>query len=59
MIERIGAPVYEPPRHVRELGKLPPLVAFGPAMWGAILIGEEITDRFQREQVGDDSIQPR
>jgi hypothetical protein len=44
---------------VRELGKLPPLVAFGPAMWGAILIGEEITDRFQREQVGDYSIQPR
>jgi len=27
-------------------------------MWGAILIGEEITDRYQREMAADDSIQP-
>jgi hypothetical protein len=33
-------------------------VAHGPAMWGAILIGEEITDRYQREMVADGEIQP-
>jgi hypothetical protein len=27
-------------------------------MWGAILIGEELTDRYQREMVNDESIQP-
>jgi hypothetical protein len=27
-------------------------------MWGAILIGEEVTDRYQREVVADESIQP-
>jgi hypothetical protein len=27
-------------------------------MWGAILIGEEITDRYEREMAADDSIQP-
>jgi len=27
-------------------------------MWGAILIGEELTDRYQREMVTDESVQP-
>jgi hypothetical protein len=58
MIERIGAPMYGPPQHVHTLGKLLPTLARGPAMWGAILIGEEITDRYQRELVNDESIQP-
>jgi para-aminobenzoate N-oxygenase AurF len=58
MIERLGTPVYGPPRHVQRLGSILPAVARGPAMWGAVLIGEEITDRFQREMVGDESIQP-
>src|SRR5260221_8071758 len=29
-----------------------PFLAHGPAMWGAVLIGEEVIDRFQREMVG-------
>jgi P-aminobenzoate N-oxygenase AurF len=58
MIERMGAPVYGPPRHVHAAGKLLPTLARGPAMWGAILLGEEITDRYQRELIGDESIQP-
>lgn len=58
MIERIGAPVYGPPAQVHTLGKLLPTLAHGPAMWGAILLGEEITDRYQRELVNDESIQP-
>lgn len=58
MIERMGTPTYGPPARIRKLGDLLPTMASGPAMWGAILIGEEIPDRFQREQASDDSIQP-
>jgi hypothetical protein len=58
MIEWMGTPRYGPPARVQAIGNLLPALARGPAMWGAILIGEEIPDRFQREQVDDDSIQP-
>ncbi len=58
MIDKIGTPVYGPPRHIRALGNLLPAIATGPSAWAAILIGEEIPDRFQREQVDADSIQP-
>jgi hypothetical protein len=58
MIEWMGTPRYGPPAKVQAIGNLLPALARGPAMWGAILIGEEIPDRFQREQVDDDSIQP-
>jgi para-aminobenzoate N-oxygenase AurF len=58
MIERMGTPAYGPSRHVHALGNLLSGLARGPAMWGAILLGEEITDRYQRELVGDESIQP-
>ena len=34
------------------------MLARGPAMWGAILLGEEVTDRIQREMVADESVQP-
>jgi hypothetical protein len=58
MIEKLGTPVYGPPAHIRALASLAPTLVRGPSMWGAILIGEEIPDRFQREQVADESIQP-
>ncbi len=58
LIERLGTPVYGPPRRVQAMGNLLPALARGPAMWGAVLIGEEITDRFQREMVDDETIQP-
>ena len=58
LIEWMGVPYYRPPRHVHALGRLLTSTAHGPAMWGAILIGEEITDRYQREMVADDSMQP-
>jgi hypothetical protein len=58
MIERLGVPAYGPSRRVRALGSMLPAVTYGPALWGAILIGEEIPDRYQREQVGEESIQP-
>jgi hypothetical protein len=58
LIEWMGTPCYRPPRLVQQLGKMLPTVAYGPAMWGAILIGEELTDRYQREMVTDESVQP-
>ena len=58
LIEWMGVPYYGPPRHVHALGRLLTAAAHGPAMWGAILMGEEITDRFQREMAADNSIQP-
>lgn len=58
MIEWMGTPRYGPPARIQAIGNLLPALARGPAMWGAILIGEEIPDRFQREQVDHDSIQP-
>jgi hypothetical protein len=58
MIEKMGTPVYGPSRRVQQFGNLLPALARGPALWAAILIGEEITDRIQREQVADESIQP-
>jgi hypothetical protein len=58
MIERIEAPAYGVTRSVHRRGRLLPHLAHGPAMWGAVLIGEEVVDRFQREMVGDEQIQP-
>jgi P-aminobenzoate N-oxygenase AurF len=58
MIERLGVPAYGPSRRVRALGSMLPAITYGPALWGAILIGEEIPDRYQREQAGAESIQP-
>ena len=58
MIERMDAPVYGPRPNIHRRGKLLPLLAYGPAMWGAVLIGEEVIDRMQREMVDDENIQP-
>jgi hypothetical protein len=58
MIGRLGTPCYLPPSAIRWLGGLLSSIAHGPSLWGAILIGEEVIDRLQREIVDDESIQP-
>ena len=58
MIERLGTPRYSPPKVILRMGAALTTLAFGPSLWGAILIGEEIVDRWQREVAGDESIQP-
>jgi hypothetical protein len=58
MIEKLGTPVYGPPPHIRALGNLLPAMATGPSAWAAVLIGEELPDRFQRELAENDAIQP-
>ncbi|AHH94375.1 diiron oxygenase [Kutzneria viridogrisea] len=58
MVERIGCPAYGPPRGVYHLAKLLPTIGYGPAMYGSILVAEEILDRMQREAMADDTVQP-
>ena len=58
MVERIGCPPYGPKRYVHQLGKILPVIGYGPAMYGSILVAEEILDRLQREMMTDEAIQP-
>lgn len=58
LVERIGCPAYGPQPYLHQVAKILPAIAYGPAMYGSILVAEEITDRLQREMAGDDSIQP-
>ena len=58
MIERIGCPPYGPPAHVHRLGRLLPTIGYGPALYGSILVAEEVLDRLQRESMVDETVQP-
>ncbi len=55
---RVGCPHYGPVAWRKRLGKLLNVLAYGPAMYGSILVAEEILDRLQREQMNDPDIQP-
>ncbi|SEQ11871.1 P-aminobenzoate N-oxygenase AurF [Lentzea xinjiangensis] len=58
LVERVGCPAYGPTRHTHRLGKLLPVIGYGPAMYGSILVAEEILDRLQREAMNDETVQP-
>jgi len=58
MIQRMDVPVYGVSPHVHRLGRILPFLARGEVIWGATLLGEEITDRLQREIVEDEGVQP-
>ncbi|MBY8850325.1 diiron oxygenase, partial [Saccharothrix sp. MB29] len=58
MVERIGCPPYGPRRHAYQLGKLLPVIGSGPALYGSILVAEEVLDRLQRETMADEGVQP-
>lgn len=57
-IGRFGVPAYGPRPQVRRLAKVFPLIARGAGAYASILIGEEPVDRWQREQMNDERIQP-
>jgi hypothetical protein len=57
-IAGIGAPTYRPSALVRRLARVYKAVAVGPALFAPTLVAEEITDRFQRETVNDESVHP-
>lgn len=57
-IGHFGVPAYGPRPQVRRLAKVFPLIARGAGAYASILIGEEPVDRWQREQMNDERIQP-
>ncbi|KRF17644.1 hypothetical protein ASG90_04560 [Nocardioides sp. Soil797] len=57
-IGTFGAPAYGPRDHIRRLGRVFPPIARGAAAYASILIGEEPVDRWQRDMMKDDRIQP-
>ncbi len=57
-IEKVGVPAYGPPKILHRLGRLLPVIGYGPALYGSILVAEEILDRIQRESMADPQVQP-
>ena len=57
-IERCGVPAYGPPRHIHRLGRGFKALASGVSGYASILVAEEILDRWQREQMLDERVQP-
>lgn len=57
-IERFGVPAYGPPPALHKLARVFPVIAYGPAAYGAILVAEETLDRLQREAMVDERLQP-
>lgn len=57
-IERCGVPAYGPTPHVHRLGRGFKAVASGVSAYASILVAEEILDRWQRELMTDERVQP-
>jgi hypothetical protein len=57
-IDRCGAPAYGPTPRLHRLGRLMKTVGFGVSAYASILVAEEILDRWQREVMGDERVQP-
>jgi hypothetical protein len=57
-IEHFGVPAYGPTPFLHGRAKLLQHIAYGPAMYGAVLVVEEVLDRLQREAMADESLQP-
>ncbi|WP_158885404.1 AurF N-oxygenase family protein [Amycolatopsis anabasis] len=58
MASRFGVPAYGPVKWLRQVAKILPMIAHGPAAYGSVLVAEEILDRLQRDQMNDPDIQP-
>jgi hypothetical protein len=57
-IAHFGVPAYGPRRALHSTARLLPVIGYGPALYGCVLIVEEILDRLQREAMADERIQP-
>ncbi len=57
-IARVGAPAYGPGARVHRLGRGFKALASGVSAYASILVAEEILDRWQRELMRDDRVQP-
>ena len=57
-VDRVGAPAYGATPLIHHGGKLLVALASGPSMYASILVAEEVLDRFQRDQMYDEHVQP-
>src|SRR3954452_3275593 len=57
-IARCGAPAYGATPHIHRLGRAFKTVASGVSAYASILVAEEILDRWQREMMKDQRVQP-
>ena len=57
-IARCGVPAYGPTPHIHRLGRGFKTVASGVSAYASILVAEEILDRWQREMMKDERVQP-
>lgn len=57
-IGRFGVPAYGPRKDLYRLAKIIPAVLRGPGAYAAILLGEEPVDRWQRDAMNDERLQP-
>jgi hypothetical protein len=57
-IDRMGVPAYGATPHVHRLGRGFKTLASGVSAYASILVAEEILDRWQRELMRDERVQP-
>ncbi|HET7385201.1 MAG TPA: diiron oxygenase [Nocardioidaceae bacterium] len=57
-IARCQVPAYGPTPHVHRLGRVFKATASGVGAYASILVAEEILDRWQREMMRDERVQP-
>ncbi|MCZ4498026.1 MAG: rane protein [Marmoricola sp.] len=57
-IGHFGVPAYGPRPAALKMGRIVPSVLRGPAAYASTLIGEEPVDRWQRDMMHDERIQP-
>jgi hypothetical protein len=57
-IARFGVPAYGPRPEAYQIARLAGVALHGPSMYAATLIGEEPVDRWQRDLMNDERIQP-
>jgi len=57
-IGTFGVPAYGPRPEAVKLGRMIPAVLRGPGAYAATLLGEEPVDRWQRDSMNDERIQP-
>jgi len=58
LVERLGVAPFHASRRDHALGRWLKTTATGPHMYASILLAEEILDAFQREIMGDETLQP-
>ncbi|GAA4612907.1 AurF N-oxygenase family protein [Saccharopolyspora hordei] len=57
-VDRVGAPAYGPLPLLKLGGRILPATLRGPSAYASILVAEELLDRFQRDQMNDEGVQP-